>query len=416
MPGVAAAERKPHTMTASVRLPLIAGTVVALTAGAVAVPAGHPDRLAQALASSTAQVSLTAWHNPIDQLLGTLEVLQNYGLGSYYNGGDAPTPGAGEANWPYAGMDQTGGDLLNYALYNQIGLGYNNFVGNIPNTVANANPILQRLQINLAGYANAGISGLIGAGAAISAGVWDYPAALLDAAQLALQGQVTQAVGVLVDAVVTPASAALQSLLTAGATIGGDIIARLGAVLAAVPEIVTKFVGWAIGGTALLAEKSAGIFTTWAGKLSNMDFEGAWNTAVDGLLGPSGLPGTAMNLSIGAGVQTGPITSAGDIATNFVPSLRTSVNSAVWSVQDAMTTSAPLPGAARAAAAVPAAEVPSPRAEVAAVQPGDTAASADAATQDAPASAGRATRKDGASSSARDAGHRGAKRAAAAAE
>ena len=397
-------------MSASLRLPLVAGTAVAVVAGAVAVPAGHPERLAQALASSTAQVSLTAWHNPVTQLLGSLEMLQNYGFGAYYNGANAPTPGAGEANWPFAGMDQTGGDLLNNLLYTQPSLGDNNFVGNFPNTTANANPLIQQLQINLSGYLNAGLSGLIGAGAAISSGVWNYPAALLNAAQLALQGQFAQALGVLVDAVVVPATAAMDSLLTAGATIGGNIIARLGAVIAAVPQIVTKFVGWAIGGTGLLAEKSAGIFTTWIGKVSSLDFEGAWNTAVDGLLGPSGLPGTAMNLSIGAGIQTGPITGPGDIADNFVPSLRTAVNSAVWTVQGAMSTSAPLAASARSAAAAPAAEIASPRAEVTEAKAGESAAPAE----DAPAGA-RSTRKDTASSS-RDAGHRGVKRVAAAAE
>ena len=80
-------------MTVSLRRPLVAGTVAAVSATAVAVmPAVTPERLAQALATSTSQVSLAAWHNPFEQILGSLEIGQNYLFGAYYNGADAPTP------------------------------------------------------------------------------------------------------------------------------------------------------------------------------------------------------------------------------------------------------------------------------------------------------------------------------------
>lgn len=79
-------------MTVSLRRPLVAGTVAAVSATAVAVmPAVTPERLAQALATSTSQVSLAAWHNPFEQILGSLEIGQNYLFGAYYNGADAPT-------------------------------------------------------------------------------------------------------------------------------------------------------------------------------------------------------------------------------------------------------------------------------------------------------------------------------------
>lgn len=400
-------------MIVSLRLPLIAGTVAAVSAGAVAVaPAGHPERLAQALAAPfSAPVALTSLANPFDQLLGTLDVAQNYLFGSFYNGGDAPTPGAGEANWTLAGFDQAGGDVLNFLLAQEKPLGFNNFVGNVPNTVANASPIVQQLQINLSGYLNTGLTGLIGAGAAVSTGVWEYPAALISAAELALQGEITQAIGVLVDAVVVPATAAAGSLIAAGAEIGGAVIARLGAVIAAVPQIVTTFAGWALGGTALLAERTAGIATTWFSQLAALDLEGAWNTAVEGLLGPSGLPGLALNLAMGAGVQTGPILNpVTDIAGNFVPSLRTGVNGAVWSVQDAMTAIAPPVAQARSAAAVPAVEaapdVPAVEAVAVAAAPAVAAELVNprtAVAQAAEAQAGQA-QTGGADTAAADAG------------
>lgn len=413
-------------MTASLRSPLIAATAAAAVAAGVvvAVPAGHNGALSQALAApSSASVVLTAWSNPVNQLLATAELAQDYILGAYYNGGESPTPGAGEANWPFAGFDQTGGDLLNYLLYNEKALGYNSFVGNFPNTTANASPIIQQLQINLGGYLNTALSGLIGAGVAVSTGVWEYPTALLTAAQLALQGQIADAFTVLVDAVAGPAAAAAESLFGAGVSVVSTVVNRLAAVVATLPQILTKFAGWAVAGSALLIEESVAVGTAWLGKLATLDFEGAWNTAVDGLLGPEGLAGTALNLSLGAGVQTGPIVNPQtDIAGNFVPSLRTAVLSAVWGTQDAMSTAPAAVAVARSAAAVQAApvdtEVASPRAEIAAAEAGETAQVAEkageTAAKEAPAASrsAAATRK-GEASSARAASHERASRAAA---
>lgn len=412
-------------MSVSLRLPLIAGTAAALTAGAVVVtPAGHPERLLEALAStSSAQVSLTAFANPFNALLATAELAQNYTLGAYYNGGDAPTAGAGEANWPYAGFDQVGGDVLNYQLYNDPALGYYNWVGTAPNNVDNASPVIRQLEVNWSSYGNAVFSGLIDAATAVSTGVWDYPAALVDAAQLALAGQFTQAIGVLIDAVVTPAAAAAQSLFDAGAYIVSNVAARLGTVIQQLPQIIRTFTGWAVGGAALLAERTASIASTWLSQLAQLDIEGAWNTAVNGWLGPEGLPGLALNLSMGAGVQTGAIVNpTTDIATNFVPSLRTATLAAVWSTAAALQTSAPGSSAARSAAATPVeAEAASPVTAVAeaagsATEAAEPAAEGSASTTPAIESRGAAaTRKDGASS-ARTAHHPRAKRATAAAE
>ncbi len=402
-------------MTVSLRSPLIAATVAAVSAGlVVAVPAGHSGGLAQVMAApSSASVALASWSNPVNQLLATAEMAQDYILGAYYDIGQ----GAGEANWPFAGFDQTGGDLLNSLLYTEKALGYNSFVGNFPNTTANASPIIQQLQINLGGYLNTALSGLIGAGVAVSTGVWEYPNALLTAAQLALQGQIADAFTVLVDAVAGPAAAAAESLFGAGVSVASTVVNRLAAVVATLPQILTKFAGWAVAGSALLIGESVAVGTAWLGKLATLDFEGAWNTAVDGLLGPEGLAGTALNLSLGAGVQTGPIVNPQtDIAGNFVPSLRTAVLSAVWGTQDAMSTAPAGVVAARSAAAVQApaeAELASPRAEV-----GDAATAGDAvaetAAKEVPAvTRGAAATRKGESSPARAESHVRASRAAA---
>lgn len=340
-------------MLTTLRAPMVAATIAAVGAGALAaVPAGHPDRLVSAVgASSMAQVALTAFNNPIEQLLATAEVGQNYLFGVFYNGGDSPTPGAGEANWTAAGFDQTGGDLLNYLLYNEASLGLYNFVGLSPNSTANAGPVLQALQTNWSDYVNVGLTGVITAASALSAGVWNYPSQLLTAAQLALQGQIPEALAVLTDAVFGPITAAGEAMLAAGTYVLSNVVAKVGAVLATLPQIFTTFAGTAVGGTVVLAEKSAAIASAWVASLASLDFEGAWNIAVEGLFGPSGLPGTTLNLTTGAGIQTGPILNPEtDIAGNFVPSWRTSVQAAVWSIADALQTTAAPAAAAPVAA------------------------------------------------------------------
>lgn len=328
-------------MQISVRSHLIAGTAAAVGAAAVLAPAAQGDLAAPALAMpSAAKVALVAFINPVVELLGTADLAQTYLLAPYYNGGDAPTPGAGEANWPYAGMDQTGGDALNYALYNQASLGYYSFVGSAPQNILNASPVIRQLETNVAGYLNVGLEGLIGAGVALSNGVWDYPQALVSAAQLALNGQFSEAFSVLVGAVVTPLQSAAESLITAGSYIASNIAARLGAVVAVLPQIVTTYAGAIAGSAALAAGEVAQISQAVLTNLFALNFEGAWNAATTGWLGPSGLPGLTLNLTLGAGVQTGPIIEPGDIVGNFVPSLRTAQQAAVWNLAGALSTQA----------------------------------------------------------------------------
>ena len=334
----------------ALRAPLVAGTVAVVGASTLALAPVHPAAsLPQFATPSTARVALAAFANPVAQLLATAEVTQNYLFGVYYNGFDVPTPGAGEANWPYAGFDQTGGDLLNYLLANTQDLGFYYYVGLSPNSTQNAGPIVRQLQLNAADYINVSLSAVNSAVTSLSDGVWDFPAALLAAGQLALQGQFADALAVLGDAVFGPISAAGQTMLAAGTYVLSNVVARLGAVVASLPQIITTFAGTAVGGAALLAQKTTAVISSVVASLAALDFEGAWNAAVDGWLGPTGLPGTVLNITTGAGIQTGPILNpATDIPANFVPSWRTSYQAAVWTIADALTTSA-----APTAAAVP---------------------------------------------------------------
>lgn len=354
-------------MLISLRSQLVAGTAAVIGAGSVAVAGiSHP----LPAVTTSPLVSLAGFSNPIEQLLATVDVGQNYLLGTYFNGSDVPTPGAGEANWPYAGFGQTGGDVLNFALYNEIALGNYSSVGLLPQLTNDASPIIRQLTTNLYTYVNAALSGVIGSVAAASAGVWNFPAAAVEALQLALSGDIGQAFTVLTDAIVDPIVAAGGALFEAAAFVVTDFVAKAVAVLEVIPGNLALFAGASVGGAAVLAEKSIQIATNWLTSLGSGDWEGAWNVAIDGLLGPSGLPGTALNLAIGAGVQTGPIVNPEtDIVDNFVPSFRTATQATIWNTQNALTATAPPTAAVLPAAAEP--EVPAEKTMVSQVsEPG----------------------------------------------
>jgi len=326
----------------SLRSHLIAGSVVVLGAGVIAaMPVSQVQLHLPALAMpSAAEVALAAFANPFEQLIATAQQSQTYVFADFYNGGDVPTPGAGEANWPYAGFDQTGGDFLNYALYNEVSLGYYSAVGLLPQVTIDNQPIATQLNLNWWNYINNVLTGVTGAATAVSAGVWNFPSAVITAAQLAIGGDVNAALTVLSDAIITPITSAATALIGAGVYVVNNVVAKVTAVIAALPQLATTFAGAAVGGAALTAEKSVEITSAVVTNLSTLNVEGAWNAAVEGLLGPSGLPGLSLNLTIGAGVQTGPITGPTDIAANFVPSARTAVQAAQWTIANALSTSA----------------------------------------------------------------------------
>ena len=106
-------------MLETLRAPLVAGAIAAVGATAVlTAPADNAGRLLAAVsAPSSAQVALTAWQNPVIALLDSGEVAENYVFGRYYDLGEP------EANWPFAGFAQPGGEKLNYLLTRKAELG-----------------------------------------------------------------------------------------------------------------------------------------------------------------------------------------------------------------------------------------------------------------------------------------------------
>jgi len=265
---------------------------------------------------------------------------------------------ADAASWPDSGFNL--GIVLPAALA-ESALGGFNAVGVLPQANNDALPVFQKLMNNGSAYINATTNALTSAGYALSEGVWT-------AAGQALNLQLAQALATLGTAV----DVAGTTLLAAGTYVLSNVTRNLNAVLTLIPTYVQMQADAFIAGANLVNNQLIGIVTTAAGQVGSADYQGAWNTVVDGLTAPSGVLGTLLNTTIGAGVQTGVIANQGQIAANFVPSDRLVVQTAVKGIAGALTLSGtpptpppaatrnasshlvPAPLAARAAAAQPA--------------------------------------------------------------
>jgi len=367
----------------SLRSHLIAGTAAVVGAGAIAINPvmGAQLSLPSINVPAAAQVALAAFDSPLAQLFATLDLANDYLLDSASNPLVA-------ANWPYAGFGTTFGvPPANYPLLpaalNSAELGGYSSVGVVSQFIDDALPIISQLGYNGLNYLNITGNALFTSGAVLTQSVWTAVGQLL-------MGNIPGALAAISTAISTAGSA----LLAAGGYVLNSVIAKASAVINTVVGSAGQVLTVAAAQAAVVIAATSAVVTNTVTALSLGNIEGAWNYAVDGLLGPSGIPGTLLNLSIGAGIQTGAIVTpdAAGIAAVFVPSTRTVLqalgNAIVTDLQvsPAAAAAAPSAAAARSAAATEAA----PAAEAAA---GDSSA---AATGSAPAekpAAHRAARK-----------------------
>ena len=331
-------------MHAILRSQLIVGTAAVIGATAIAVtPVTVAHRSLPSLQTPTlAEVTLAGLSNPISNVLATLGVANNYLFNATSSFADA-------ASWPDSGFSL--GAVLPAALA-ESSLGGFNAVGLLPQINNDALPVLQKLMNNGSAYVNVTTDALASAGYALSEGA-------LTAAGQALSLQLAQAVATLGAAV----NSASTTLLAAGTYVLTNVSRNLNAALSLIPSYVQMQASAFIAGANLVNSQIIGIVTTAAGQIGSGDYWGARNTVVDGLTAPSGVLGTLLNTTIGAGVQTGVIANQGEIAANFVPSDRLVIQAAVKGIAGALTLSGtpptPPPAAGRNVASHP---VPAPTA------------------------------------------------------
>lgn len=381
-------------MQISLRSQMVAGTAAFVGAGALALTPVAPAVGIPALSQAKAEVTLAAFANPINALIGTVGVAGSYLL----NGGMAfnpPTAGAGAINWPSAGIS----DVMNAYLQFE-GLGGYTAVGILPQIVDDSFPIATALVTNGLDYIWNTVKAVGTAATAVGDIAWTIP---------------TTAVSVALDLIALNLPQAIADISAAATSILGDITTAGTALLGAGTYVLTGVVTRATEVLAqLIAEVPLTVVETVRqisqvatsvidtgqaiiSGLTSLDPEAVWNAAVLGLLSPAGIPGTILNVTLGAGVQVGPVTTQESVAENFVFSTRTVIQGAVKAIAGAINTPNPAPpaaavspAAARAAASAPASAVEaapvtgSDSASAATVRSAAAEVDARAATVDAP--------------------------------
>ena len=255
-------------------------------------------------------------------------------------------------------------------------------MGLVAQFIDNALPIISQLGYNGLNYLNVTGNALAVSGIALGQGIWTAVGQLV---ALNISGALT--------ALSTAVTTAGTALLAAGSYVFNGVLANAQAVVATVLGDLPTALQVAVGQAQIVAAKATAVVTNTLTALSLGNVQAAWNYAVDGLLGASGIPGTLLNLSIGAGVQYAPITSPSEagVAAAFMPSTRTVVQKFVKDITAALQTPNPAPpvpspvAAARSAAAQTAAVVAAPAAEA----PAADSSAAPAPAKKAAAAVGR---------------------------
>ena len=323
-------------MHLSLRSHLTAGTAAVVAVGAIAVTPAP----ATPLTLPSINVALAAFSSPLAQLFATADLADNYVFDPVSNPANA-------ASWPYANFGTTFGTpastplnfpLLPAALADSSLGGYSS-VGLISQFIDDALPIINQLGYNGLDYINVTGNAVFFAGETLTQAVWT-------AAGEALMGDFASALTTIADAI----SSAGTALLETGTYVFQSVVTHASAVVGTLVGSLPLLLGASVLQAQVVAASVGSVLTNTVAALDGGDIEGAWNAAVDGLLGPSGIPGTLLNLSIGAGVQTGPIVTpdAAGIEAVFVPSTRTLVQTFVKEIRADLQTSPASPAAAKA--------------------------------------------------------------------
>ncbi|MEZ5132735.1 MAG: hypothetical protein R2763_13620 [Mycobacterium sp.] len=348
-------------MQISLRSRLIAGTAAVVGASAIATTpvTAASLNLPAVQAPSLSQVGLRAFVSPLSELLNTTVLTTNY----LFNTTSDPTVAA---SWPFADLSAITAGALSLPAAG----GYSS-VGVIPQIIDDALPIISQLGYNGSDYLQAISTELYAAGYYLSQGTWDAVGELLSL-------DITGALDTFVGAFIQAGSA----LITGAGYVLTGVINRATAVLETVVALVPVLLESTLKQIQVVGDSVGAVFNNFINAFSGPNpIEGAWNAVVEGLLGPSGIPGTLVNLTVGAGV--------GATLADFVPSIRTEVQAGVKAIAGALATPVASSAAAveaPAAAAVEAAPAADEAVAAAAEAPAAEAPAAEAAAPEAAAS------------------------------
>lgn len=285
----------------ALRSPLLAAAAVAISASAI---------------TPSTPVTLTGFDSPLGELLSTISYVNN----DLFNGSDV----FGDFEWePYQGA--------------------------IPEFIYTALPLVTQLGYNGSAYIGGTIDALTTSAYILDQAVWNLPAALVTAAQQAIGGDIPGAITTLTNATVVPIQDAVSYTVNQLQSIVATVISNVAAVAGAIPGILQGLATTVVGGAQAIVTAVVNIATQTVGALSTGNFDTAWNTVVDGLLGPVGadgtvassLAGTIENLTLGPGLV--PLGNPNGYA---VPSLRMWAEQSQLQIANAIGGNYPVPAAA----------------------------------------------------------------------
>ena len=307
-------------MQLSLRSQLTAG-VAALSATAVAVaPIAQPDLLASPQQISAA-VQLSAFANPVTNLLGTLALTSEF---IFYQD---PLPSPSDLFWPdsFYNSDFT---FVYAPIYD----------GLIPDAVNQfSTGALSAVLNNLSGYIDTTLYGVTGVAIGVSDAIFNTPFALITAAQLALAGQIDAAITELQTQILVPLQDGIAIGIEAGTYILNNVVANATTLLTdTLPRLVSGLAEATVAGTTYLVETAIAVASDVVSNLASANIEGAWNAAVNGLLDPgSGLLGLSAALTVGVGgFQDIDYPDIGVVETVTPPSIRSVLTSVGQRVGD----------------------------------------------------------------------------------
>ena len=165
--------------------------------------------------------------------------------------------------------------------------------------------------------------------AGATSAVWNTPFALIAAAGYLATGNTAAALAELQTQIVDPVVQSVSDAMQAVGYVLDNSIANVGTVLAnTIPTLLSNVIGTVINGTGYVLQSAMTTLNAVISSLTTLNFQAAWNGAVNGLLGVDGTLGQISNLIAGVGiiqpVKDGNVT----VDTVVIPSLRSDLTSA----------------------------------------------------------------------------------------
>jgi len=288
---------------------MIAGATAVASVGAIALTPIAPAVSLPSLSQIKSEVALSAFADPVSALLNTTAVVGNYFLNGVYGTAAANWPGSGTFLYP-DGI----GAYVNGGIPGNTGI---TAPGIIQTAVNNPLPIATALLTNWLGYGYLAGSAALGAAGAVADILWSIPATAVTVGLDLLALNAPQAIAdvqAAVQAAISSASDAVNALVNSAATIVSTIAYRGTAALNFMQEAITQLPTLIASQAQLLVGSVTGVFNSvLAASSAANPVEGVWNALVNGLLDATvsgSLPATVINLTAGAGIQYGPVTTA----------------------------------------------------------------------------------------------------------